>query len=136
MNWHLLANLFAFGLFTQPAVWLALRFFRPARMRWWMVVLCSLLLGWVCATGASISSNKEMAAQIAAFEARDEPVPEELMREWSGDAPVVFAVMFGWAFAGVVFVIWLVPYGLAHAMRLAVGKVRVPADEEPPANGG
>jgi hypothetical protein len=122
MNWNLLSNLFI-GLFLlAPGAILIIRFLKGRRFPWWIAIVLSLVAGWGCVVGAALSAKEDQTAQMQAYEARGEDVPDDLMEAWANDASSVFAVMFGWAFALPILCAWLIAYAIAHGIRSTTRK--------------
>ena len=136
MNWNLIGNLFVALLFFGPGLLLLVRFLKGKRFPWWLAIGLSVLLVWGSTFGASISTTKDLTAQIESYEARGLAPPEELLEDWASDAHGVFALLLGWAFSIPVLAFWLLVYGIAHGIRGWIRKRRSPSNEGdvPPAD--
>lgn len=104
-------------LFFCPAVLLLVRFVKGPRFRWWKTFVLILFVGWASTIGASYCTTNELSTEIKEYESRAEPVPDELSEDWASDSHAVFALFFGWAFAGIILCPWLILYAIAHGIR-------------------
>jgi hypothetical protein len=129
-GWNVLGNLFTLVLFIGPGTLLLARFLKGSRFPWWIVMGLALSLGWISTIGTSYCTTNELSAQINEYESRSEPIPDELMEDWASDAHVVFALFFGWAFAGIVLCPWLIIYAIAHGIRKLLGRTGTIEAEE------
>lgn len=103
-----------------PPVLLAARFIwrRPA---WWVIVLLIVLLGWPTYL-ITVMSHFEYLHDLV--QSTDTPDPELLDQAYSDGAPLVFAALFGWAFALAYAVPWFVVFLAATGLRRVAGRVR------------
>lgn len=110
------------GLFLAlPPCVLAIRFFKPKRMPWWLVAIIIPLASWVLVLGTVATYYEHLGVLIDS-----EPNPsDELMEEWASDgAKKVFALFFGWAYGLFYAVPWLALFGIAHLIRRSVRRSR------------
>ena len=101
-------------------------------LSWWLLIGLSVVIGWACTIGASFATTQELSVEIKEYESRHEPVPDQLMEDWASDAHRVFALFFGWAFAGLILTPWLIVYGIAIGIRRAFqspNKACAPSDQ-------
>lgn len=129
-GWNILGNLFAIVLFIGPGTLLLARFLKGTRFPWWIVIGMALTLGWASTIGASYCTTNELSVQMNEYESHNEPIPDDLMEDWASDAHTVFALFFGWAFAGVVLIPWLIIYAIAQGVRKLLRRTRTIEVEE------
>lgn len=123
-TWNTFGTVCAIALWLCPGILLLLRYQKSTKFSWWLVIIMALVIGWVLTIGTSFSTTNALSAQIREYEASAKPVPDQLMKDWAGDAHVVFALFFGWAFAAIIFIPWLILYGIMQGMRKALGTNR------------
>ncbi len=82
------------GFLLLPIIVLSFRAIRPKRMPWWAVFPIVIVLGWLLVLVTAMLNE----------------TPD-------GGAPKVFALFFGWAYALVWFVPWLLVYGVIQLVR-------------------
>jgi hypothetical protein len=90
----------------------------------------ALTLGWASTIGASYCTTNELSVQMNEYESHNEPIPDDLMEDWASDAHTVFALFFGWAFAGIVLFPWLIIYAIAQGVRKLLRRTRTIEVEE------
>jgi drug/metabolite transporter (DMT)-like permease len=84
-------------LATAPLL-LTVRFFRPRRMPWWLLVVLAGFFGWAFANLFVYFNHRHLGDLIAAAGGVN-GAPQELLDRWTNDgAKRVFANMFGWAY--------------------------------------
>lgn len=120
MTWQLIGQLLLCLILLGPGLLLLVRFLKGRRFPWWQVIGGTILLVWVCVFGSSISTSKDLTAQIQSYEARGLAPPDELLEERASDAHGVFALFLGWAFAIPLLAFWLILYAIAHGIRRLV----------------
>ncbi len=99
-----------------PATLLLLRAFVPQYMPWWLVVLTMLLVGWLLIHLQVNYYYQHLGDLVRSYGV--ENTPSDILTKFQNDgAKRVFAALFGWVFAGVYLVPWLLAYALVDLAR-------------------
>jgi hypothetical protein len=106
-------------LATAPLL-LAVRFFRPRRMPWWLIVILAAVLGWVFANLLVHFYYRHLDDLLTAAGGVN-GAPQELIDRWANDgAKRVFAYMFGWAYG----LAYLLPSFAVYLLAIAVRRMQ------------
>ena len=96
---------------------LALRFAKPRRMPWWLLVVLAAALGWVL-SNLALHFYYEHLDDLIAESGGLGGASKELIDEWQSDgAKRVFAYLFGWAYGLLYLIPWLGVYLLVNVLR-------------------
>jgi hypothetical protein len=100
----------------------AVRFMKPKRMPWWLLVILAAVLGWLFSNSAVYFYYENLSDRLAAAGGVN-GAPQDLIDRWQSDgAKRVFAYLFGWLYGLVYLVPWLVIYFLGVTARKATAK--------------
>lgn len=119
---------------TLPIPLLAFRLFH--HIPWWVVFLSMAVLGWLFVNAGVLFFYDYLGDLLATY--GDNP-PQDLLDRWSADgAKFVFALFFGWLFALIYLLPWLVLYRAAHGIhglftkpQLVAAQPSAPSDAPP-----
>ena len=101
------------GFFVLPPLALAVRFVKPGRLPWWLVLLIIPVGSWLL-VNATVYFYYEHLGDL--IQSQEHP-PEELVDRWAADgAKRVFALFFGWLYG----IIYSVPYLFIYLMAYFV----------------
>ncbi len=107
-----------------PPLLLALRFAKPTRMPWWLLVVLTALFCWLFSSLAVYFYYEHLSDLVAAA-GGVEGAPKDLVNRWQSDgAKRVFAYWSGWLYGLIYLLPWLVIYSLATAARNAMARRR------------
>lgn len=124
---HVLYVLSFLAFLTLPIPLLAFRQLR--HIPWWVVFLSMAVLGWLFVNAGVRFYYDYLGDLVAAY--GDKP-PLDLLDRWSADgAKLVFALFFGWLYALIYLLPWLVIYGAAHGIHGLFTKHRLAAAQPP-----
>ncbi len=117
MNQILMIALLAIFLAMPPAFF-TLRFFK-GKPSWWIIIAIIVVIGWASVFGAVVFYYQYLGDCINAY---DKP-PQDLLERWSNDgAKKVFTLFFGWIYAIVYSIPWLLIYVVAVIIRRVKNK--------------
>lgn len=97
-----------------PPLMLAVRFTRPGKMPWWLVLLVIAVGSWLLVNATVFFYYEHLGALIHS----QENPPQELIDRWAADgAKRVFALFFGWLYGLLYSVPFLFMYLVAFWIR-------------------
>jgi hypothetical protein len=107
-------NLYFVAFLIIPILALAAKEFGTLKLSRWSIFFIYVAAGWLLVHFAVVSHFTSLDEIV-----RNAPNPsEELLSEWENDgAPQVFALLFGWAYAAIYFLVCFSVVELVRAIR-------------------
>jgi hypothetical protein len=102
------------GFFIMPPLMLSVRFARPKKVPWWLVLLTIPIASWLLVNATVFFYYEHLDVLIHI----QENPPRELVDRWAADgAKRVFALFFGWSYGLVYSAPYFLVYLAAHFVR-------------------
>jgi hypothetical protein len=86
-------------------------------MPWWLAVLTVALVGWLLNFASEELHHAALSDELLTYGLHAEHAPPELLDEFSHDAGRGIESLLGWLYALMLFVPYLVVYGLLQLSR-------------------
>ncbi len=117
MNHLLLYHLFQYAFFLLAPVLLLIKWNKP-QVSWWLIIAMAIFAAWALLLGKVIFYYDALYDEITWYQTQGLQAPVQLLDTWAADgAKKVFALIFGWFFALIYLLPWLIVYGLLAYFR-------------------
>ncbi len=117
MNHLLLYHLFQYAFFLLAPVLLLIKWNKP-QVPWWLIIAIALFAGWALLLGKVVFYYDALYDEITWYQTQGLQAPVQLLDTWAADgAKKAFALIFGWFFALIYLLPWLIVYGLLARYR-------------------